>query len=192
MAEFLVIDTETSGMINRDVPADHEWQPRLASWCMIWLDRDLEIQNQLDGLVRRDGWSMSPGATKVNGITDERLDAEGATVLWPLSLYERAADQGRIVVAHNTWFDLKIMRGELRRVGRSDRVERTRSICTMKTLTDHCALPGRIGFKWPTMTEALKIVLGETHESAHGAVADAQGCARLLRAIRDLKLRLVS
>lgn len=188
MSGYLVLDTETTGLPDWRAPADAAHQPRLAS-CMIWVNRDLDVEHSLDGLVRPDGWEMSPGAQRVNGLSTERLKAEGATVVWPLSLYRRALDSGRTLVCHNVEFDERIMRGELLRAGMPGEWHRRPTLCTMRRLTYVCGIEGPRGdYKWPRLSEAYQALFEEPLEGAHGAKPDAFACLRLLRWMHQQKM----
>jgi DNA polymerase III epsilon subunit-like protein len=48
----------------------------------------------------------------------------------------------------------------------------------MQSSTDFCRLPGRYGFKWPTLQELHGILFGEPMEGAHRALSDVRACAR--------------
>lgn len=183
---YLVFDTETTGLPDWSKPADAEGQPRLASWCMLFVDEDLEIEQRHYGLVKPDGWIMSLEAQAVNGLTQERLLAEGAPVRDALEILTGAIADGRTLVAHNLSFDTKIMRGELRRAQFSDE-NCVNGICTMRGLTQACALPktSGSGLKFPRLDEACRIVLGRELTGAHNALVDAKACLWLLRAMRE-------
>ena len=185
---YLVIDTETTGLPDWRLPADAEGQPRLASWCFILADRDCNPVHEWHGLVRPDRWTMPPDAGAINGLTNERLQAEGFPIAWPLSLFAMALQANWTLVAHNLAFDMKIMRGELRRGGYRKEADRSDGIglCTMRELTARCALPNPKkpeAFKFPRLAEACEIILKEKLEGAHDAVNDARACLRLLRSI---------
>jgi DNA polymerase III epsilon subunit-like protein len=196
----LVLDTETTGLPDWQRPADAEGQPRLASWCMIFCTDDLDVEFTFSALVKPDGWEMPEQAQRINGLSTERLNAEGHSILWPLSLLALAVQQGRILAAHNIEFDAKIMRGELRRAigahvedfgfwatARSVRG----GICTMRSLVNECKLPHPSKpdrYKFPRLTEACQIILKEELADAHNCVTDAKACLKLLRAMRERDL----
>src|SRR5258707_674464 len=115
MSGFLVFDVETTGLCDFNRPAHAEDQPRLASWAMMFVDDDLQVTEGWHGLVKPDGWTMPSEATAINGLTDERLRAEGRSVRLPLFLIGLAIEQQYTLVAHNLQYDAKVMRGELRR-----------------------------------------------------------------------------
>jgi DNA polymerase-3 subunit epsilon len=176
---FLVIDTETTGLPNDRLAADAPGQPRVASVALLYADDDMELQHEWHGLIRPDGWEMPPEAQRINGLSIERLVAEGVTILYPLAMYSRAIDEGRIVVAHNIHFDTKMMRGELRRAGMDDRYGRTQTICTMKLGRRFCSR-GNLA----TVFQELNGPSLEDMGSAHDALNDARACLMILRRLR--------
>lgn len=180
---YCIFDTETSGLFDWSRPADAEGQPRLASIAMLACDDELRLVAATCVVVRPEGWTMSADAERVNGLSQEFLMAHGVPVCEVLARYAFEIDSDTVMVAHNAQYDLKIMRGELRRDGRPDFIQTTRSICTMRSLTETCALPklnGR-GLKFPKLSEALMRCLNRDHHGAHGALHDALATLDLLR-----------
>lgn len=202
MPRYLILDTETSGLplpyVKGQPPpsATAEGQPRLASFTAIATTEDLEVDEDasIAGLVRADGWKMSPGATKVNGITDEMLAEGGLPVAEVLKIYAEFIDAGWIVVAHNVQFDAKVMRGELRRAGMDDRFMKTFTLCTQKASqavikeapTHKMLAAGYKTFKQPKLQEAYEYFYGELFAEAHTAAADARACLAVLRKLKAL------
>lgn len=174
-AKYLVIDTETSGLFDFSKPADAEGQPRMASIAMIYLDAELTILKESLHYIRPIGWEMTEGAAKINGLTQDILLAKGELVEIPLQEYCLAVDQGLIVVAFNSQFDTKILRGELRRAGIPDRFEQTPNICIMRAATDIVKAPKKNGkgYKFPKLSEAAEFFKVKQVE-AHTALDDAR------------------
>lgn len=83
-----------------------------------------------------------------------------------------------LLVAHNIRFDEKMVGAELLRTGHANLVETKKRICTMQSATDYCQLPGRYGFKWPTLQELHNTLFKESFDGAHDALADVRACAR--------------
>lgn len=184
---YAILDCETTGLFNFALPADAEGQPRLAHLAMIFVDADLQEESVVDLLVKPDGWTMPPEVAAINHLPNELLLEKGLPVAHVLQAYIDAVDQGRIIVCHNSQFDLKVMRGELRRAGMDDRFERTPNICTMRALTDICQIPkanGK-GFKFPKLSEAMAHFKIEQH-GAHSAGGDAQSALELFRKLKEL------
>lgn len=183
--KYLVIDTETTGLFNFKLPADAEGQPRLAHLAMIWADAEGNELDRQDLYVRPNGWTMPQGpksAGEVNGLTDEFLSANGADIGEVLEQYLEEVRRGLVVVAFNAQYDLKVMRGELRRAGKPDLFEQTKNVCVMRPMTALCRIPyaNRGGFKFPNLGEAL-LFFGHVLEGAHQATSDADGARTLLQ-----------
>ena len=88
---YLVFDTETTGLPDWRQPADAPGQPRLASFALLCVDDDLEIERREYGLVLPDGWEMPAEATAINGLTNERLHAEGLPISHVMNMFNHAA-----------------------------------------------------------------------------------------------------
>lgn len=190
--KYLVVDTETTGLHDYTLPADHPTQPRLAHLSMIWADAELRELDRQDMYVRPDGWSMPQGpksAGSVNGLTDEFLLANGSPIADALDAYAEEVNRGLVVVAYNAQYDCKVMRGELRRAERDDMFERTPNICVMRPLVGICRIPKASGkgLKWPNLTEALNhFKVKPEHFKAHGAVDDAHGALLVMRELHRI------
>ena len=69
------------------------------------------------------------------------------------------------VVGHNIEYDEEVIRQELARLGRSGDYQPIKSLCTMRTSTDHCKLQGRgFSFKPPKLSELHKHLFDEWFE----------------------------
>ena len=183
---YAVIDCETTGLFNFALPADAEGQPRLAHLAMIFVDENLQEENIVDLLVKPEGWTMPPEVAAINHLPNELLLEKGLPVAHVLQAYTDAVDRGRIIVAFNSQYDTKIMRGELRRAGMDDRFERTPNICVMRALTDICKIPkanGK-GYKFPKLSEAMA-VFDIKQDGAHTAGGDARSALELFRVLKN-------
>lgn len=204
MPRYLILDTETNGLPpyprkgEPPIPADDPRQPRLASFTAIATTPNLEVDEEasFSTLIKPDSWTMTEGATKVNGLTDLMLMAEGISVRDVLAVYSEFVTAGWIVVCHNCIFDLKIMRGELRRAGMPDLFEETKNVCTMADFKDvfKIAPPGkqmatgRYEFKQPKLIEAYRHFYGEDFTGQHTADADARATLMVLKGLIGLGL----
>lgn len=185
---YIVTDTEGTGLFNYKEPADADGQPRMASLTMLFVNEALEIEKEYSVYIRPDGWEMTEGATKVNGLTTEFLNEHGIPITEALNEYSSAVDNGRIMACHNSQHDAKQIRAELRRAGMDDRFERAPNICTMRALTDICKIPprgNRGGYKWPSLSEACVFFHMEEFGD-HTAKADAYACLALLRKLKEM------
>lgn len=185
---YLVIDTESSGLFDFSKPADADGQPRLAHLAMILLHEDLSESSSLEFFIKPDGWTLQPEAAAVNGLTEEILNAKGVPVRVALDAYAKLIDEGFTVIAYNAQFDTKIMRGELRRAGLDDRFTKTPNICAMRACTDVCQVPrakGK-GFKFPKLAEACAF-FEIKQDAQHTATDDARVCVEIVRRLSALE-----
>lgn len=186
---FLVFDTETAGL-PRDWSApltDVANWPRLVQ--IAWLccdDSGTELASR-EHLIKPDGFVISRQASNVHGITTKQALAEGVDLQPVLAEFSEAVQAAGAVVAHNVDFDTKIVGAELIRAGMANVFTGKTLRCTMRESTDYCRLPGRRGYKWPTLTELHEILFGEGFEGTHGALADARAAMLCFLRLRELR-----
>jgi DNA polymerase III epsilon subunit-like protein len=180
---YTVFDTETSGLLlkgpdGKFLPAEAEGQPRLCQLTMLHVNLNLDIVKKESFYVKPDGWKIDPGAFQAHGLTIEFLEKRGVPVRQVLDAYTAAIKDGRTLIAHNAQYDMKVMRGELRRAGMEDLFEDSPNACTMRSLTGVCKIPnrnGRAGYKWPTLEEACTH-FNIPYSNGHDAEGDAMKC----------------
>lgn len=204
--KYMVFDTETTGLPPRaprgapPIPADDPRQPRMASFAAVITDATGAPISRQKFYIRPEGWSMAyfdelaraegkTPASEINGLTDDFLHTNGVPVHDALTFYSQAILGGLTPIAFNKLFDLKIMRGELRRAGMPDLFEETKAICAMAALDPYAAeglCMSRPGFvKLSVACEFFGIV----NEDAHDAMGDAEATARIVAIlIRDGRL----
>ena len=51
-------------------------------------------------------------------------------------------------------------------------------VCTMKSSTDFCRIPGSYGLKWPTLTELHLALFNTVFDETHNALKDVEACAK--------------
>lgn len=201
MMSIFVFDLETSGIPDFRKPADDPAQPRAAQIAGLLIEeRDAEpapplnlpgvaVIGSMDMAVRPDGWTMDDAlAEKMgHGFTHERLLEIGRPIGDALAQWGGLHDQASLLITWGGAFDLKMMRGELRRAGMNDRYAALPRIDLMRAASPICALPfanGRGGIKLPKLEEAANILLGEIPEGLHNARIDAVTTARIYFALK--------
>jgi DNA polymerase III epsilon subunit-like protein len=185
---YLIIDTETNGLMDYKRPADAPGQPRVAEFAGILVtdngDVELEFQRYIKPPMTDGGpaWVMTEEATKKNNITNEMLWNQGVPINEVLNWYQAHIIAGRTVVAFGAQYDCKMMRSELRRADRDDLFEHTPNICLMRECRAWAKSIGRDIIKaggsqkgWPKLTD-LATFCGVPFNEAdlHGALADAR------------------
>lgn len=201
-ARYMTFDVETTGLPPRaprgaaPIPADDPRQPRMASFAAVFQDALGNVMARQKFFVKPEGWTMAYfddlarakgnlPASAINGLTDEKLNAEGVPVALPLDVYSEAILAGLTPIAFNAVFDKKIMRGELRRAGMPDLFEQTKAICAMAALNPYAQrglCMSRPGFvKLSVACEFFGIVNADAHDAMGDADATAEIVAILIR-----------
>ena len=171
---LLVFDTETSGLGAHDRPIELGY---------------VRIENGLETLAHsallKSVLEIHPRAAEVNGITMERLAAEGKDPREELEKFfavvREVVKDGGTVVAHNASFDVRMLKKLANDVGLESPLSSSNVFCTMKSSTNQCQLdPFRYGsWKYPKLSEladTLKVVYDAS--VLHGAVQDCRLTAR--------------
>ena len=177
---YLFFDTETTGLPRSwKAPADDvdNW-PRLVQIAWILCDRDGAELEKRSLIVAPDGFTVPTDASRIHGISNTRALEEGVPVESALEEFGRCLNQCSCLIAHNLDFDAKVLAAEYIRMGADPGLEDKVTICTKEVSTDFCRLPGRYGYKWPTLEELHRILFGSDFEQNHDALDDVEACAR--------------
>lgn len=185
---YLVFDTETSGMANFRQPASHPSQPYLVQLGAILFSDDHRVLQEINLIVKPDGYIIPKEASDIHGITQEMAMSCGLPLWSVISIFREISNMAPIHVAHNLQFDALIMAASVQRVcdtiGTLAWID-NEGFCTMKVMTPICRLKGPYGFKWPTLQEAHQHAFQTEFEGAHDAMADVRACARVYRWLKE-------
>ena len=126
------------------------------------------------------------------GITQETVDAVGLPLKLGLAMFNQFVKVADRIVAHNVLFDDPITRGNYSRISAPQREYwDTPKYCTMQSLTDVLKLPGKYGYKYPTLDESYRALVDPMgFEGAHDAMKDVEAAAAVLWAIEDKGIAL--
>lgn len=187
---LLFFDTETTGIPrNYKAPAsDLKNWPRLVQ--IAWLlagDDGVEIESA-EYIVKPDGFTIPADAARIHGISTEMAMREGVDIKSVLAQVMTCLGKSSRLVAHNIDFDEKILGAELLRAGYPNALEAMQRLCTMRSATDYCRLPGPYGYKWPKLEELHRKLFNEPLEGAHRALVDVRACAKCYFELRRLKV----
>lgn len=205
MGFLLFADTETTGFVDYNLPAQHHTQPRMASIGLILCrDDTLSVLGTyfsyvFNGVPGEDGhWSMPQGdgsAGAANGITDALLQEVGMPIANVMGVVEDFLSLGVTLVTHNVEFDHKVIRGELRRLGMDDYYKQTPKFCTQSSNMAELALPNpkpssRYKYKTPSLLETYKHYFGEEPKGQHNAFADTLHVKRIYAEMKKRNMDL--
>lgn len=187
-ALHLFFDTETTGIPrNYKAPVTdlRNW-PRLVQLAWLLTDAEGNELGATEHIVKPDGFTIPAEAARIHGISTELALERGIALRAALDDILAGIAQATVLVAHNMAFDEKILGAELLRSGQPNVLEARARRCTMQASTDFCRLPGRYGFKWPTLQELHRKLFDEAFTGAHQALVDVRACARCYFELRRL------
>lgn len=170
MPRYLIFDTETTGLPkswNASMKDIGNW-PAIVQLAWQLVDEECKTISSGNSIVKCKE-TITPGALKIHGITQERCLREGRPVLDVLTDFTAIAKKADFIVAHNLKYDYTVLGSEYLRWRRKHPMGQLQKICTMQASTDFCALPGRYGYKWPTLEELHRKLFGEGISGAHDA-----------------------
>jgi DNA polymerase III epsilon subunit-like protein len=127
-------------------------------------------------IVRPLDFSIPKDAERIHGISTAQALLEGSALRDVLDLFSAALDESDVIVAHNIAFDECVVTAEFVREGRRLDLGGKTKICTMKASTEYCRLPGRSGYKYPSLAELYFCLFRRTLEETHRADADVRAC----------------
>ncbi len=183
---YLFFDTETTGLPKSwkaPVTDLGNW-PHIVQIAWAIFDQAGEKVGFHDHLIKPEGFTIPESATAIHGISTERALKEGLPMAEVLKEFSAAVGDATRLVAHNFDFDEKMVRVELLRQGMPEVFGKIPKICTMKSSTAYCKIPGPYGDKWPKLSE-LHIKLFEVDfEDQHNAASDVLCCAKCFFELR--------
>ena len=179
---YLFFDTETTGLPrNWSAPASdlNNW-PRLVQIAWIFYKDGKKIENK-NYIIRPEGFFIPIDSSNIHGITNERAQREGISLIRALSELRNVVGQSDFLVAHNMSFDEKILGAEFLRNGLPDVIATKNKICTKDESVNFCAIPGvngKEGYKWPKLSELHKKLFNTDFADSHNAAADIEATAK--------------
>lgn len=171
---YLFFDTETTGIpANYNAPMSdiNNW-PRLVQLAWILCDEDGNIIEKETVIIKPRNFVIPQSASSIHGISTERALNEGVDLKDALLNFSEKIKMSKVLVGHNISFDINIVGSELIRANLDCTVKNMKSICTMKSSVNFCAISGYNGYKWPKLEELYRKLFGKMFEDAHDALAD--------------------
>ena len=185
---YLFFDTETTGLPQdwkAPVSDTNNW-PRIVQIAWVLSSQDDGQLESKDFIIKPEGFTIPKESSDVHGISTEQAYEEGEDLLDVLTEFDKDLRNSTRLVAHNISFDEKVLGAEFIRKGIENDFFEKRRLCTMQKSTDYCKLPGRYGYKWPTLSELHITLFGKDFEDAHNAMDDVIATENCFWKLRDL------
>lgn len=187
---YLFFDTETTGLPknwNAPVTDLNNW-PRLIQIAWIYCDIDGNIIDEDSFIIKPENFIIPIEASRVHGIYTEKALNEGENLEKVLLKFNKMIELTNVIVAHNISFDEKIIGAEFLRKGILSKIDQKRKLCTMKSSTNYCKIPGSYGYKWPKLSELYLKLFDTKLEEAHSAAVDVHATVKCFWEMKRLNL----
>ena len=187
--EYLVFDVETTGLPkNWKAPIS-----KLSNWPRIvqigWYSYDKQ-ENLLESksyIIKPNGFSIPEASKKIHGISTNFAEKNGYEIELVLSRFTELVKKTNYLIAHNLDFDEKVVRSELLRADISDHFDGKIRMCTKEIGTNICKIPGKYGYKWPTLSELYNHLFDDNLKGSHDASNDAKAAADCFFELKRIK-----
>ena len=179
---YLFFDTETTGLPrNWYAPVDdlENW-PRLVQLAWVLYKDGIKIES-VDLIIKPEGFEIPIDVSSIHGITTKLATEQGVNLQIALSKFKDLVAKADFLVAHNISFDEMIISAEFLRKNMQNSIVGKQKICTKEISTNFCAIPstnGKIGYKWPKLSELHLKLFGTNFEDSHNALADVEATAK--------------
>lgn len=179
--KYVFFDTETTGVpknYNAPVSNVENW-PRLVQLGFVQFDSDQNKTSEMEMIVFPSDFVIPEEAALVHGITQEKAMKNGFNIKIVIDMFFDGIGEDDVFIGHNVSFDMGIVGAEYYRLYGKDPFAGRKSICTMKSSTGFCKLPGYNGkYKWPKLFELYQALFGESLSQTHTALDDIQNTAK--------------
>lgn len=174
---ILALDTETT-KFKKGGSLVQEGQARVCQLALILVKPSGKIIFELNTLIKPDGWTISEGANKVHGITDEECAANGMHMSDIFPIFHAVAEQAGTIVAHSSDFDRGMMEVEAAYLNTPS----PKSASWFCTMANNRHLNGG---KNASLDLCLQHYCGRSlGASAHNAMSDAEAALDVFLAMR--------
>lgn len=165
---ILFFDTETTGLINYKVDLLDASQPRIVQLAAAVTDEYGSILDQMDCIIKPDGWTISEDTVRIHGITTERAEAEGIPMREALLRFNAMKSICTHRAAYNISFDKQMMAREAGACGIPHDSTGIASICVMQMAKAY------LNAKSIKLRDAYQAIMGKPMENAHSAMGDTK------------------
>lgn len=174
---YLVFDTETNGLPKSfSAPIGEAW-PRIVQIAWQLCDDQGNIVEEEDIIINPD-FIISEESIRIHRITNEIAKEKGIPISKALEKFSIALEKATHTIAHNHFFDEKVVLSEFKRIQRESTFKEKEIICTMQRTTLFCKIINGNGYKWPNLQELHKKLFEENFEQAHNALVDVNACRK--------------
>ncbi len=177
---YLVVDASANGRPRSyKAPTDDTaaW-PNLMHLSWILLDKDLKPIEDYNILIKPEGYVPTEAALKTHHIQEENIQESPDTLKDTLVRFSESVKKSDYVFAHNLQFNEGVIGSEYYRMSMSSPLIAAEKFCLMHEATYFCKLPGKRGYKWPSLQEMHSLMFKQKFTPSGHARADVIAASR--------------
>jgi DNA polymerase-3 subunit epsilon len=179
MQKYIVFDVETTGLPKdyKASPISFELWPHIVqfSWLLVTKNTK-ENTKEKSYIIKPDNYIISEESSNIHNITTTYAIQNGYLLKDVLQIFKKDCDSVDFVVAHNATFDISVVSAAYHRIKENvNFLKNKKVICTMKSSTNICKLPGKYGYKYPKLEELYFFLFKEKpNVILHNALEDSK------------------
>lgn len=205
MTTLLTYDTETTKLVNFNLPSEDPSQPYITELAAKLIDEETrQVLGSMNVLIRPEGYEIPDDVAALNGITTELATRYGVPIAQALEMFIALWRNADMRVAHNESFDMRVLRIAIKRdevfsaehegvLEFADYWKHAPAFCTQGKSVSIINLPPtpkmvaakRKGPKSPNLGEAYKFFTGRDLVGAHRAMVDVDACIDVYFGIQE-------
>ena len=190
MLKYIVFDVETTGL-----PKNYNASPKLFNlWPHIvqfsWIICEEDKIEEKTFIIKPNNYVIPDESIKIHNITNEEATKNGYSLKNVIQSFIKDCDKVNYLVAHNASFDINVILAACYKT-KSNTIflKNKKIICTMKTTTDLCKLPGKYGYKYPKLEELFMYLFkNKPTTTLHNSLEDSKVTLKCYKELLRLKL----
>ncbi len=193
---YLFFDTETTGLIDRNLPLDDPSQARILQLAAKLVSEKGEVIDQLCTYIKPEAsWPpIHEKAFAAHGISIEKCEAEGIPMPQALAYFNSMKARCSTRVAFNISFDKQMLHREALAYDMVQSYPWQADFCVMQATKEICNMAptqrmieaGISGSKPPKLTEAYRFFFGRDFDGAHDAMADVEATIEIFFKLKEI------
>lgn len=161
--------------------------PRMLHLSWIVLGEDLKPKGDFDCLIKPNGFTPTADALKQHHLEADALQEKGHELKEVLEQFKEAVNSCEYVFAHNLNYNEGIVGSEFYRCSISSPLISAEKYCLMHEGTYFCKLPGKRGYKWPSLQELHSKVFKQGYTPTNHARADVIAATRCFIGLKQAR-----
>ena len=192
MSKYIVFDVETTGL-----PKKYNTPPKLFKlWPHIvqfsWIIYDEQKQIEKSFIIKPNNYEIPEDSIRIHNITNKYALENGNSLRIVLREFKQDCDSVDYLVAHNASFDIAVILAACYRTKSNVTfLKNKKVICTMKSTTNLCKLPGKYGYKYPKLEELFVYLFNDKPTvTLHNALEDSRVTLKCYQELLRRKIKM--